>query len=587
VTLGRAPRQADLLRTTAGYCEGRVAPGSIYGVLHRECFNLFPDEMFADLFTDVGRRSVPPMIVAVVMVLQRIEGLSDREAVDRFCFDVRWKYAAGGLDFDYPGFVHTVLVDMRARLAASESPDRIFEVTLDVARAAGLVGRRRVLDSTPLYDAVATMDTVTLIRSAIRGLLRVADTELETELRGLLGRDDDYADAGKPVCDWDDRAAREALVDALARDARALLTALDGGELGPEVLQAAVLLATVAGQDLEQDAEGVFRIARRVAKDRVVSTVDPDARHGRKTSARGFDGYKGHVGIDPDSEIITATTVTGGNAGDAAVAQDLIVDLRDAQPDRAADSDDQDRDDQDAEPADNQDTDDQDAGPADDQDRDDQTREPGDGQGGGPADDQGADDQGAGKDGPKVYGDCAYGCGEFQSYLEDHNIASGCKTQQPAPPPGGLFSKSRFGIDLGADTVTCPGEVTTPIRRHRDGSGVAAFGIACADCPLRAQCTTSANGRTVDINAHEDVLARARQRQNDPDWQTDYQATRPKVERKLGHLMRRKHGGRRARVRGRIKVDADFRLLAAAANLARLAVLGLQYTPTNGWIATA
>jgi Transposase domain (DUF772) len=112
------PTQADLLRSTADFCEGRVAPDSIYGVLHRECFNLFPDEMFADLFTDVGRRSVPPMIVAVVMVLQRIEGLSDREAVERFAFDARWKYAAGGLDFDYPGFVHTVLVDMRARLAA-------------------------------------------------------------------------------------------------------------------------------------------------------------------------------------------------------------------------------------------------------------------------------------------------------------------------------------------------------------------------------------------------------------------------------------------------------------------------------------
>ena len=174
MTLGRAPRQADLLRSTVEFCEGRVPANSIYGVLHRECFALFPDEMFADLFTDVGRRSVPPMIVAVVMVLQRVEGLSDREAVERFAFDARWKYAAGGLDFDYPGFVHTVLVDMRARLARSDRPDRIFEVVLEVARQAGLVGRKRVLDSTPLYDAVATMDTVTLIRSAIRGLLRAA-----------------------------------------------------------------------------------------------------------------------------------------------------------------------------------------------------------------------------------------------------------------------------------------------------------------------------------------------------------------------------------------------------------------------------
>ena len=95
VTLGRTPVQADLLRSTADFCEGRVSPDSIYVVLQRECVNLFSDEMFTDLFTDVGRRSVPPMIVAVVMVLQRIEGLSDREGVDRFAFDARWKYAAG------------------------------------------------------------------------------------------------------------------------------------------------------------------------------------------------------------------------------------------------------------------------------------------------------------------------------------------------------------------------------------------------------------------------------------------------------------------------------------------------------------
>jgi hypothetical protein len=267
--LGVTPRQGGLFSSTAAYCGGRVAPDSIYGILHRECFALFPDEMFADLFEEVGRRSVPPMVVAVVMVLQRIEGCSDREAADRFAFDARWKYAAGGLDFDYPGFVHTVLVDMRARLARSERPDRIFEVTLDAARAAGLAGRRRVLDSTPLYDAVATMDTmdtVTLVRSAIRGLLKAAGGELAGQLRGVLVRDDDYAAAGKPACDYDDAAAREELVDALARDARALLAALDGRELEPVLAQAAALLASVTGQDLEQDAAGVFRIARRVAR---------------------------------------------------------------------------------------------------------------------------------------------------------------------------------------------------------------------------------------------------------------------------------------------------------------------------------
>src|SRR6266516_5780383 len=232
MSLGLSPRQQDMFATTS-FCEPLVAPDSIYGLLHRECHRLFPDEMFADLFCDVGRRCVPPMIVAVVMVLQRLEGCSDREAVERFTFDARWKYAAGGLQFDYPGFVHTVLVDMRARLAGSERPERIFEVTLDAARRAGLVGRRRVLDSTPLYDAVATMDTVTLVRSAVRGLLRACDGGLAGELRAVLRRDDDYAAAGKPACDYDDPAARAELVDALARDARALLAALDGQEPGP------------------------------------------------------------------------------------------------------------------------------------------------------------------------------------------------------------------------------------------------------------------------------------------------------------------------------------------------------------------
>ena len=135
-------------------------------------------------------------------------------------------------------------------------PDRIFETTLEAATRAGLVGRRRVLDSTPLYDAVATMDTVTLVRSAIRGLLKAADADLETELRGVLARDDDYTAAGKPVCDYDDRTAREALVDALARDGMALLGALEGRELGPELGQAAELLATVLGQDLDHDPTG-------------------------------------------------------------------------------------------------------------------------------------------------------------------------------------------------------------------------------------------------------------------------------------------------------------------------------------------
>ena len=107
----------------------------------------------------------------------------------------------------------------------------------------------------------------------------------------------------------------------------------------------------------------------------------------------------------------------------------------------------------------------------------------------------------------------------------------------------------------------------------------------CAPRARCAQCTTAAGGRTISIGPHEHALANARARQTDPAWIADYRSTRPKIERKLGHLMRHRHGGRRARVRGTERVDADFRLLAAAVNLARLAVLGLHGTAA-GWAVT-
>ena len=539
MTLGLAGRQVDLLDDVKRFCDEHLAENSIYAVLHRERDRLFPDKMFADLFSERGRRSVPPSVVAVVMVLQRLEGLSDREAVERYSFDVRWRYAAGVGGYDTGGwtsFAHTVLVDMRARLAASTDDRRIFNVTVQAATAAGLVGVRRVLDSTPLYDAVATMDTITLIRSALRGLLAAADAGLEVQLRGLLTSGDNYASASKPQIDWEDPAARGELIDSRAQDAFACLAHLDGIILDPAVAQAAELLATVIGQDLEETPDGTFRIARKVAPDRVISTVDPEARHGHKTRRAGFDGYKGHAAVDPDSEIITDTAVSGANVADGAVAPELIDDL--------------------AQAGTNDDT----ASPP-------------------PGQSHSQDEVGR----PAVYGDAAYGTGEFLSRLEAEGIEPRCKTQPPASV-GGRFSKEHFIVDLDEDEVTCPAGETVDINWHSDGGGVARFGQRCARCPLRRACTTAPGGRQLVINPLEDVLARARTNQADPDWMADYRATRPKVERKLAHLMRRRHGGRRARVRGRKKVDADFNLLAAAQNLARLAVLSLRWS-REGWTA--
>jgi hypothetical protein len=148
-------------------------------------------------------------------------------------------------------------------------------VTCQLARQAGLVGVRRVLDSTPLEDAVTTQDTVTMLRGAIRGLLRACPPALETKVRAGLQRADDYAAPGKPACDWTDRQAGEELVDALVRDAYRAHYALRGERLDPRVAEAAELLATVTGQDIEETSDGRFRIFEGTAPDRVISTVDP------------------------------------------------------------------------------------------------------------------------------------------------------------------------------------------------------------------------------------------------------------------------------------------------------------------------
>jgi len=165
--------------------------------------------------------------------------------------------------------------------------------------------------------------------------------------------------------------------------------------------------------------------------------------------------------------------------------------------------------------------------------------------------------------------------------LEDEGIDSKCKTQGPNAT-NGLSAEDRFEVNLTNDTVTCPAGFTVSIRRHADGGGMAKFADACSSCTLRPQCTKAVEGRSIAVGPNEAVLARARSRQKDPRWVADYRATRPKVDRQLAHLMRRKHGGRGARVRGRQRVDADFSLLAAAANLARLGNLDARSTPA-GW----
>jgi IS5 family transposase len=302
-------------------CRQLVPKGSVEMFLADHRHELFPDEMFEDLFPSKrGRPSIPADTVASVMVLQALEGLSDREAARALTDRISWKVACG-LALDEPGFDYSVLTYWRARLRNSAHPERIFEAVRSVVEATGvLTGKtRRALDSTLLDDAVATQDTVTQIVGAIRRVRRVIPAAREVALVAH-----DYDQPGKPGIAWDDEAARAELVHSLVSDALDLLGACPNVE-DPEGAEALALLALVAGQDVELDDAGHWRIVRGVARDRVISVVDPESRHMHKSRSDYRDGYKAHLCVEPETGIVTGARLTAANAPDGPTGVELLA----------------------------------------------------------------------------------------------------------------------------------------------------------------------------------------------------------------------------------------------------------------------
>jgi IS5 family transposase len=307
----------------AAFCRGLVEEGTVFSFLADHRDELFKDEDFADLFpSGKGRPSVPAVLVCSVMVLQALEGLSDRDAIRQLRTRIDWKVACG-LALDDPGFDFTVLTYWRTRLRQSQRPQRIFDAIRAVVEATGVLKakHRRALDSSILDDAVATQDTVTQLISAIR---RVRRSVPQAALVPLLTASDE---GGKPVIEWSDKSARDALLTGLVNDAEAVLTAAESAPLSQEANDDVGLLALIAGQDVEPgEQEGTWRIANKVAKDRVISTVDTQARHGHKSTAVRTDGFKAHLATEPDTGIVTALKLTPANHPDGPVGVALMQD---------------------------------------------------------------------------------------------------------------------------------------------------------------------------------------------------------------------------------------------------------------------
>jgi len=530
--------RADRKLLDAAALVGHLVPeGSMFAFLATHRGEVFPDEEFADLFpSGRGRPSIPAPVAAAVLTLQTLHDLSDAEAAEAARCDLRWKVATG-MALDDRGFHPSTLVYWRRRLARSARPHRINEAVRRVVEETGILAgrRRRAVDSTILADAVATQDTVTQLVAAVRRVAREvpgAAAKIQAVCRGH-----DYGQPGKPRVDWEDPAAKDALVSGLVNDATALVAALDDAELDERAQAAVALLALVAGQDVEpaegsDGTDGRWRIARKVAPDRVISTVDPDARHTRKSPESRRDGYRAHVAAEPQTGIITDEALTraaGTDNSDPAVAERFVA----AEAGRATP----------------------------------------DGQ---PATDTPTSSS-------AWYGDSAYGTGDLRQAIVKAEQVAVIKPKPLQPAVAGGFTVDDFTVDESAATVTCPNGLTRPVTPSRNVT----FGAACRHCPLRRRCTTAKSGRTLILHPHDDLLRQARRDwAADPQLQDDYRRYRPNVERVISQIASR--GGRRLklRYRGTANNNAWLKRRTAALNLRNLIGRGLTRRD-GGWALAA
>jgi hypothetical protein len=522
----RMDRQLADAAALAGHL---IPAGSMFAFLAGHRAEVFPDADYADLFAPpgFGRPSVPATQMAAVMTLQALHDFSDRETAEAVRFDVRWK-AAIGAALDDPGFDPSTLVYWRKRIAKSARPHRVNDAVKAVVEQTGVLKgrRRRAVDSTILADAVATQDTVTQLVSAIRRVAREVPGAAEQIAAVCTGHD--YSKPGKPEIDWDDPVAKDALVSVLVNDANALVDVFKDAEPAEPAASALALLALIAGQDVEpaegsDGTDGRWRIARKVAEDRVISTVDTEARHTRKSPEARRDGYRAHVAADPETGIITDEKLTGAAGAensDAAVGAEFVAAAAgDAGADAAAR--------------------------------------------------HGHDDD----DGQLAwYGDSAYGTGDLRAAITAAGHRAVIKPWPLLPAVKGGFTADDFTVDTTARTVTCPAGIT----RRVTAKNAVIFGIACRDCPLRERCTTSKDGRTLHLHEHDSLLRAARgDWAAGPELRRDYMTYRPHVERAIAQVATWRGRRLKLRYRGVTSNHAWLKRRTAAVNLRNLIGKGL------------
>ena len=485
---------------------------SFYGQLAASRGRLFKDEDFKELYKEAnnGRPSVPPSQLALVVLMQARDGLSDAETIERTAFDLRWcavlQRGAGE-----QLCAKSTLQVFRAHLVLNDTAKGIFKKSVDEAKRVGLLkgeALKVATDTKPIDGRGAVEDTYNLLATGI-GMLVDALSKKEGKdkhewMREFgLGRYSQPSVKGSADIDWSDKDARECFLTVLVGDAHKLLTMANGQ--GPQIKEAADLLAKLLLQDVEEgttDGAPKATIKEGTAKDRMPSATDPDVRHGRKSKSKRFKGHKAAVVTEITTGIIVGLDVLAGNDADSTGALDLTKQAEEITEMKVE----------------------------------------------------------------ETLGDCAYGSGATRREFEDEGRTLLAKVPHENDNRG-MFTKSQFNIDLGANTVTCPaGHTTDMADNHADGSATFHFDKYCEGCPLRAKCTTSESGRSLRVHPQEGLLKEAREFQSTPEGKARLRK-RVIVENSLARLAHLGIG--QARYKGRKKTRFQLAIACTIANLRR------------------
>lgn len=531
--LGRTSPQGELFRPDNLYMD-HVGADSFYAFLASARHDLFNDEDFAGLYRDqVGRPSVPPSQLCVALILQAREGVSDDEAIQRTSYDLRWKVALG-LELEEKLCAKSTLQLFRAKLILHEDYERLFEASIEACREAGLLKRKKLevaIDTTPVLGRGAVKDTFNLISDQIRRVvIEVAElkghepAELFTE-QGLTRHSGKTSFKGGLEVDWSDASERRAVVEQLVADAKVGLqlakASLRGYASNAEktcsLREARDLLADLLLQDIEEDPEdgGGPAIRRGTSKDRIVSTTDPEMRHGRKSDSKNFNGYKASVVAETESGVILATDARSGNVHDATNAVDLIK--------KAA--------------------------------------------------------RNSGNELSRVLGDTAYGSTQTVRDLEElgatviakappSNVRGSCFTldEFKVDEKRGVATCPAGKRSIRRDHVT---NTDPPASRYMFSRN------DCNACKLRSNCTTArVTARSLSITENTLELQRRRKEQRTQRFKKSYRR-RVVVEHRIGRLAQL--GVRQARYFGTAKVAFQVSLLATIANLGLAAARAVRW----------